>query len=81
MKPTGTLSKSGRGESYLAEMQTIGIVCVSCGKETHARISESTLRSVPLVCPECQSSFEGEREWLVASLEAIGEATKYAQQL
>jgi len=78
MNPTDTLSKSEQGEYDLAGMRAIRIVCIQCGEGTPVRISDSTLRSIPLVCPDCGSSFAEDRGWLTASLEALGEAVKYA---
>ena len=81
MKSTELLSKSSPAEVDLSRIRDIGIICGSCGAETRARVSESTLRGVPMVCLQCQSAFADEREWLIASLEGLGEAVNYARLL
>jgi hypothetical protein len=81
MSPADRLSKSPPAETDVSRIRNIAVVCRSCGEEVRVRISERTLHGVPQVCLNCQVSFAGEREWLIASLEALGEAAKYTALL
>ena len=74
------LSTSRPAELDLSGIREVGIICHSCGEESRVRVSEPTLQGVPQVCPGpgCQAGFADERQWLIASLEGLGEAVKYS---
>jgi predicted RNA-binding Zn-ribbon protein involved in translation (DUF1610 family) len=81
MKSNDSLLKSLPAESGLSRIREVGLICNSCGEETCVRISDSTLRGVPQLCPGCQAQFGEERDWLIASLDGLAETVNYSGRL